>query len=157
MKTRIGVILIVGFLFITASLAAQPPDSRRGKIHGMKMLDLTEDQKNKIAEKKLQIEKEILPIRGQMDKLHTDLKLEMTADNFDEGKVKKIVSNLTDLEEEIRVKRLLNRRAIRDLLTAEQKQKFDLITLSRGGRGKRPMHNCQDPQHKRFGKPHWEN
>jgi Spy/CpxP family protein refolding chaperone len=157
MKTRIGVILLVGFLFITASLAAQPPDAGRGKIHGMKMLDLSEDQKTKIAGKKLPLEKEILPLRGQMDKLRSDLKLEMTADNFDEGKVKKIVSNLADLEEEIKVKRLLNHRDIRDLLTPEQKQKFDLFTLSRGDRGKRPRHEFQNPQDKRVGKPHWEN
>jgi Spy/CpxP family protein refolding chaperone len=75
----------------------------------------------------------------------------MTANNFDEGKVKKIVSNLTELEEEIRVKRLLNQRDIRDLLTAEQKQKFDLFTLSRDGRGKRPMPDFKGPEHKRHG------
>jgi Spy/CpxP family protein refolding chaperone len=61
----------------------------------------------------------------------------MTADKFDEGKVKKIITQQSDVKKEIQIKRALHQREVRNLLTPEQQKKFDLHLLSKGERGKK--------------------
>ena len=79
------------------------------------------------------------------------MKLEMTADNFNQKKASKLIDQMSELQKEIHMKRVIHQRAVRDILTDEQKKKFDLHMMSRGEkragfsghahRGKRPMHD----------------
>jgi Spy/CpxP family protein refolding chaperone len=101
----------------------------------MQLPGLTQDQKSKLADLRLAHQKDILPLRTQLEKLHGDLKLEITADKFNEGKVKSIQSDMAKIRSEIGSKAVLHQRAIRDLLTPDQRKVFDQRILSRGMMG----------------------
>lgn len=122
-------------LLAAATVFAGNPDSKRGK-RGMRGLDLTEEQRSQIADLKLNLQKEMTTVRAEVAKIRAELKLAMIADSFDEGKVKNLHGKLSDLRSEMSLKRLMNKRAVRDLLTPEQRKKFDMRILSeRGKRG----------------------
>jgi Spy/CpxP family protein refolding chaperone len=101
-----------------------------------KALDLTEAQKSQMLDFHLQLRKDLLPLKSEQEKLRADLKMEMTTEKFSEAKLKKIVDQISNLQTEMQMKRLMNQRAVRNLLTEEQKKKFDLHVLSRELRGK---------------------
>jgi len=138
MKNKSFASLLLILLLSTGLIVAQPyRGERRGNQQPMRMLDLTEEQQTKISDMKLQLQKEIIPIQNKIHNLNSDLKMAMTAEKFDEAKVKKIIAQVSDLREEIQVKRMLHHREVRDLLTPEQQKKFDLYMLSKGNGDKR--------------------
>lgn len=129
------IIFLMVALLVAATAFAGNPETKRGK-RGMKGLDLTEEQRSQIADLKLSMQKEMITVRAEVAKVRAELKLAMVADNFDEGKVKSLHGKLSDLRSEMSLKKLMNKRAVRDLLTPEQRKKFDMRILSeRGKRG----------------------
>ncbi len=117
-------------LLLTGLLAAQPgPPHHRMAA----MLGLTQEQQTQVQKLRLDLQKELIPLRSEIRKLRGELKLVMTADNFDQGQMEKLVNKMSDLRAQIQKKRMLHHRAVRSLLTDEQKQKFDLHFLSRAG------------------------
>ncbi|RQW06631.1 MAG: periplasmic heavy metal sensor, partial [Calditrichaeota bacterium] len=78
----------------------------------------------------LQLKKEILPLRSEIQKYRSELRLELTAEKFDEARVKNLVEQISDLSKQIQLKRTMHQRAIRNLLTPDQQQKYDLHLLS---------------------------
>ena len=143
------------FLSVTILLVSVGMLTARQKRAGdlpqqmMRMLELTESQESQIIEMKLEHEKQILPLRTELKELRTQLKLELTAEKFNENKVSKLLDQMAGLQKAIHMKRVTQQRAVRDILNDEQKKKFDLHILSpedhRGGtlmhtpRGQRPM------------------
>ena len=101
----------------------------------MAFLKLTDEQRAKMQDLRLAHQKEILPLHSQLQKLHADLKLELTADKFNESKVKSIQGDISKVMNEIAMKTILHQRAVRDLLTPEQKKQFDSHILSGGMMG----------------------
>lgn len=156
MSTKMVTLVLTGLFIVSGALAAQPRNAQRGMLQGMKMLDLSEEQKNQIADLRLNLQKDIIPLHSEADKLRSELKIELTADRFDEGKVRKIIANLSDLEENIHMKRILNQRAIRDLLTPEQQKKYDLLILSKPARGKREMPGFEHRKPRIPATPQWD-
>jgi Spy/CpxP family protein refolding chaperone len=121
----ITVLLLGGLLF-----ARQPGgEMQMGRME--KILDLKEEQKSQILDLHLQLRKEMILLKSEQEKLHAEIKLEITSDKFSESKLKKMVDQISDLQSQIHMKRLMNQRAVRSLLTEEQRKKFDLIFLSR--------------------------
>jgi len=133
-----ALILTVTLLLATAVVFAGNPDTKRGK-RGLKGLDLTEEQRSKIADLRLDMQKEMTTVRAQAASLRAELKLAMVADKFDEGKVKNLHGKLSELRAKMSLKKLMNKRAVRNLLTPEQQKKFDMKMLSERGKrvGKR--------------------
>jgi Spy/CpxP family protein refolding chaperone len=151
MKYNSIVSLLVILIFSSGLIAAQPNrGEQRGRQQLMKMLDLTEEQQAKIADMRLQLHKELIPLRDKIQNLNSDLKLAITEEEFDEAKVKKIISQVSDLREEIHLKMTLHQRDVRNLLTPEQQKKFDLHMLSMGDHGKRPERGFHRD---RYGRP----
>jgi Spy/CpxP family protein refolding chaperone len=137
--------LIIALLLAANAFARGGPGQGPGKGGGMmQMLDLSEEQQSQMEELRLAHHKEMLPLQAQLETLETNLKLEMTAEKFDEGKAKKIVAEMEALRTEMHIKRLLHQQQVRNMLTAEQRQTFDLHLLSErgpgGGHGDRPPH-----------------
>ena len=153
--TRIAALLCA--VMIAGQLLAQPGEQQpgpggMGRMHGgrmmggmgpmmqhqgmgpMQFLNLTDEQKQKAQTLMLQHRKEILPLEAEIEKHKANLKLELTADKFDAAKTKSIQSELAKVMNEIGSKRIVHQRAIRDLLTPEQRVKFDQHILS-GARG----------------------
>ena len=80
-------------------------------------------------------QKEMLPLRSDLQKLHANMKLEVTADKFNEGKVKSIQAEISKVMNDIASKTILHQRAVRDLLTPDQRKQFDSRILSGGMMG----------------------
>ena len=146
MKQLIASLALIALL--VCGLAAQPtaappaptfqPDTPpHGRMHMPGLapgLDLTADQRSKMEDLQLAHVKEMMPLRTEMEKHHNDLKAELTADKYNESKVRSIQADIAKLESEIAMKQFSHLRAVRDLLTAEQKKKFDLHIMT-GGSG----------------------
>jgi len=101
----------------------------------MAFLKLTDEQKAKVQDLALAHQKEMIAARAELQKQHAALKLEITADKFNEGKVKSIQGEISKLTSEIALKTVLHQRAVRDLLTLEQKKQFDQHILAGGMMG----------------------
>lgn len=112
----------------------------QARMHGsgsgpMGLPKLTEEQQTKLQDLRLAHEKEVLPLRAELEKQRVNLKLELTADKFNESKAKSIEGEISKLTSEIASKMVQHLRAVRDLLTPEQKKVFDQHILSGGPMG----------------------
>lgn len=155
MKRTTTVMLLM--LFVTMALMAQEEQSKakqpnpqmRG-MGGMGMMmhrqqaqpgapmglgALTPEQQTKMQDLRLAHQKEMLPLHTQRQKLQADMKLEITADKVNEGKVKSMQGEISKLTSDLAGKRFAHMRAVRDILTPEQKKKFDERILSGGRMG----------------------
>lgn len=154
MKSHMMHLLLALALVFTGALWAQDDDDApMPQGHMAKMLNLSDAQQAKISDLRLQLNKEMIPLRSQLETLRGNLKLAMTEDSFDEGKVRKLIGEISDLRSQMAMKRIQHHRAIRDQLTPEQRKKFDAFLLSnkRGkhkgmGRGMRD-HDGPRPPH----------
>lgn len=99
---------------------------------------LTAEQRTKMQDLRLAQQKEMLPLHTQLQKLQADLKLEITADKVNESKVKSMQGEISKLTSDLAGKRFAHMRAMRDILTPEQKKKFDERILSGGMMGQGP-------------------
>jgi Spy/CpxP family protein refolding chaperone len=105
----------------------------------MRMLDLTKEQQSKVEDIHLKAMREAEPLRAEMQKQHAALKLELTAEKYNESKVKSVQSEISRLQSELGSKRFATMRAVRETLTPEQQKKFDMQVLSNDGpRGEGP-------------------
>lgn len=142
MKTHRIIPLIAGLLLIGSAVMAQPapPPPKAPQAPGMRMmrmLNLTQEQRDKMMDMRLQMAKDMLPLRTQMDNLRSDLKLALTADNFDQKKVDKTVDQISKVRSQMTLKMVQHMREVRNMLTPDQQKKFDLMIMSnkRGGFG----------------------
>ncbi len=141
MKTFRTLSLIICMALIGTSLMAQsnqpksprPPMPPRPGKHMMSMLQLTSDQHSKMTDLRLQLEKELLPLRSRLDNLKSELKLDLVSDKYDQRKVAKTAGQIADIRSQMTVKRLQNMRSIRDLLNPDQQKRFDLMILQQRG------------------------
>ncbi|MFQ5630720.1 MAG: Spy/CpxP family protein refolding chaperone [bacterium] len=149
MKRTMIVFSVLSLFFFTSVLVAQPQQRRaeRKAPQRQHIPDLTEEQQAKIQSLRLELEKELLPLKAKVKTLAADLKVSMTAESFDEGKTKNIVEQMHGIHSDIQMARLKHQRAIRDLLTPEQRQSFDLRLLS----GMQGRHRAGPAPHLRHG------
>jgi Spy/CpxP family protein refolding chaperone len=137
MKQLIATLALVALL--ACGLSAQPAPAADGPHHGqMRMpglppgLDLTLLQQSQIEDLQLAHLKEMIPLRAEAEKHHTELKTELIADKYNESKVKTIQAELAKIESDIALKQFSHLRAVRDILIPEQKKKFDIHVLAGG-------------------------
>ena len=150
-------VMLLLTLFLCALVFAQqepqkaptPPAGKMGKMGKMPgmmqgrggpgammgFLKLTDEQRTKMQDLRLVHQKEMIPLRSDLQKFHANMKLEMTTDKFNESKVKSIQADISKAMNEIASKTILHMRAVRDLLTPEQKKQFDARILSGGMMG----------------------
>jgi Spy/CpxP family protein refolding chaperone len=103
-------------------------------------LKLTEEQRKKIDALETETEKALLSVRAQIGVKDAELKQLMLADKADQAAVEKKVEEIGALRTEMEKKRVLQRIAVRGLLTPEQRVDFDRQELRRGhGPGFGPM------------------
>lgn len=155
MKRYILFFLIFALLLNLQLLFAQPEDEGGPPYRDRmgKMLNLSDEQKSKIEDLRLNFQKDKLPLQSKIHELKNNLKLELTKDNYEEKKVEQTLDQIEALKKEMHKKRINHMRSVRSLLTDEQKKKFDLhILSSREFKDGPPMHHMQPPgkmMHKR--------
>ncbi len=142
MKYRNKIIAIIVVLFFSSSfLLAQEKDQNDAPSMRRMGMNFTKDQQTKMQDLRLQLEKEILPLRADLQKYRTDLKILQTTDNLDESKVENTLDKISDLQKQIQLKKIKNRNKVRNLLTPEQKTKFDMHLLAKGHERMGEMHH----------------
>ena len=156
MKRMIAVLLLLTLFLSVFAFAQQEPQKAQtppaGKMEKMKMMQemmqrkgapgammgfmkLTDEQRTKMQDLRLAHQKEMIPLRADLQKLHASMKLEITADKFNESKVKSLQGEISKVMNEIASKTILHQRAVRDLFTPEQRKHFDARILSGGMKG----------------------
>lgn len=156
-RVTIQLVLLSAFLALVAFAQDAPTKSQqpnmpmrgmgmgmmRGQLGpaGMQMgvANLTPEQKTKLQDLRLTHQKEMLPIQSQLQKLQSDLKLELTADKANDGKVKSLQGEISKLTSDLGAKKFAHMRSMREVLTPEQRKAFDQRVLSgnMGPRGQR--------------------
>lgn len=117
-------------LFLMASGLMAQPQGKPAAPMPPPIPNLTAEQQAKIQNLQLQLAKDSLPLHAQLQTLEPDLKLVMTADKFDEGKAKYLVEQMQKLHTDLQMKHILHEQSLRQLLTPEQRQQFDLHLLA---------------------------
>jgi len=100
---------------------------RAGKHRGM---GLSAEQMAKMQDMHLALQKEMLPLRSQLKSLRTQLKLLLVADKYDAAKVNQVIQKVADVRVRMQKAKIRHQRAMRDMLTPEQRKKFDSRILS---------------------------
>ncbi len=142
MKRTNLVFAVVLVLVFSGMLLAQPgmrgpmdgPPEQGLMPHLEKMLDLSDEQAAQIADLRLQMAKEMLPLRSDMVQQQNELKLLITADKPDQTKINKTIGAISDIRQQMQEKRVNQILKVRSLLTVDQKKQFDAMIL-KGGRG----------------------
>lgn len=91
----------------------------------MSILDLSAEQRDQVKEVRLNNQKGMLPFRNAMQEKNAKLRTLTTADNYDEEAVKELISEIADLRSAMLTMQIAHRQQIRELLTEEQRIKFD--------------------------------
>jgi Spy/CpxP family protein refolding chaperone len=145
-------------IFAVGIVQAQPPATPPAGMPGPAMdefpmppnmgarLGLTEAQMDQIADLRLEMQKQVLPLRSELMSKRNELKLLLTADKPDMGKIKAKLKEIGDLRVQISTLWAQHLLKVRELLNDTQKKKFDSMILN--GKGMRGM------PHHRPGHPH---
>jgi len=137
MKKNIFMLLMIASLVIATGLLAQRSERQyRPKSPQTAAPDfgLSDEQMAKIEDLELKLEKELIPLKTQIPAIEANIKQELVAAQFNQSKVKSLIDQKVKIHSEMRLKQIINQRAVRDLLTPEQQKKFDLQVLKRGMR-----------------------
>lgn len=157
MRQKTVALSLIGLLFLTSGLLAQP-EGRHGPkaMRSQQGLNLTDEQEAKMQELKLNFERQKLPLQNQLQSLSGELKLAITAEKFDEGKAQNLVNQIQKVRAQLQMMRIRHLQDVRQLLTPEQRQKFDMHILSGkgqwgdGGPGDRKPFGGRAPFHPRM-------
>jgi Spy/CpxP family protein refolding chaperone len=152
MKHQTVILSLLSVLMLTVIAFAQPGKGQRWGQKGergswmQRYLDLTAEQETKIEDLRLQNQRAMIPLRSKLESLQADLQLAMTAEAFDKSKTEKIVTEMQKVRTDMQMAGIMHHQTVREVLTPEQRKKFDAHLLSRkgfrGGRGNCPGRCC---------------
>ena len=100
------------------------------------ILGLSDEQKNQIADLRLKLQKEILPLRAEIQSKMAELKILQTEANANLKKIDGKIDEISKIKARIQKARIRHRLEVRKLLTPEQQKIFDTQSLM----GKRHGH-----------------
>ncbi len=166
--------IIIAVLFLAGSAIAQPPAQEgqgKGPMWGhhppdapmpphwaeCKGLKLTDEQQTQIQSLKLKHQRAMVELQTDVASLRGKLKLLITDDSFKEKEVNGIVDKLAKAHQKRIQMKVKHLREVRDILTDDQKVRFDQKILSGGlGFGHGPGHGMGAgmKQGKRFNRGH---
>jgi Spy/CpxP family protein refolding chaperone len=143
-----GIFMII--IIMMLSMAFAQPGNRGGKdfCHPSECLmgipDLNADQVKKIQKLRLDFQKEMLPLKTKIKAAKLELQ-SLILEEVDQKEIDQKIEEIGKMKIDLQKKRVAHQRAIRNLLTDEQKAMFDLHKF--GHRGK----SC-DKRGSHFGK-----
>ncbi|MEO0185486.1 MAG: periplasmic heavy metal sensor, partial [candidate division WOR-3 bacterium] len=98
-----------------------------GGVCPLEFLDnLTPDQKTKIEDIRIETQKTIIPIKGQIELKQIDLQKEMKNDRPDKDRILKIAQDIHQLEWQIKKAQIEEKIKIHSLLTPEQREELKM-------------------------------
>ena len=119
----------------------------KARMAKMNFLNLSEEQQTKIDKLRLEFKKEIVPLRAKIHSLKPEYRLMIVDENVTTKQLQNKLNSISEVKQEMALKRALHQRQVRSLLTDDQKVKFDQHIIS--GRGEKA---AQRGMHKRQGK-----
>lgn len=137
---RTKVLMLVVLMSLTAALIAQPADndsmqSFRGHAREMRMnenhrgpengLNLTDAQKEAFKQSRLDLQKQLQPLRNELGEVKAHQKTLMTAEKPDLNNINKNIEKIGDLRVDMAKIMVEHRLNLRAQLTDEQRIKFD--------------------------------
>ena len=137
---RTKVLMLVVLMGLTAALIAQPADndsmkSFRGHAREMRMnenhrapkngLNLTDAQKEAFKQSRLDVQKQLQPLRNELGEVKAHQKTLMTAQKPDLNDINKNIEKMGDLRVDMAKIMVKHRLTLRSQLTDEQRLKFD--------------------------------
>ncbi len=137
---------IIAALFLATALFAQPPapaPTPKGTapvMPGPRMyaaLNLTDQQRAQIDDLHLALQKKMIALRADLQKLNAEYKLMLIDPKVSEKGLKAQLQKIANVRLQMALERAKNVRKIRSLLNAEQQKRFDAFVLSKK-RGRRP-------------------
>ncbi len=154
---RILAITVVSLLLIGSVFAQQGPGPMAALqghpgLQMFKALNLTDEQRSKIEDLHLEMQKKMLSMQGDLQKLEKDFRLMVIDEKVSESQLQKQLQKIHDLKLKMALEKAKNHRKIRSLLTDEQKKKFDSMYLSgpklrKAGRAKMMRRMKPGPKH----------
>ena len=134
-------------LFLSSTLIAQQGmqmrrhmgDSPRGDGQGkmMQMLNLTEEQQAQIEKSRTAHMKEMLPLRNKVQEKQAQMRTLETAEKVDLKAVNKLIDEISSLKTEMAKNKAKHHQEVRNVLTDEQRVKFDSMPKGHHGFGER--------------------
>jgi Spy/CpxP family protein refolding chaperone len=133
MKTKIAIFGAIFLVFIALTLMAQPrvkderpfnKSARKWFAHERlaKKLNLTEEQKQSIQELHLKLQKELLPLRSELQSKMLDYKSEMIGNQPSQGKINSFIDDISKVKAEMHKKKVAQQFELRGILTEEQRE-----------------------------------
>jgi Spy/CpxP family protein refolding chaperone len=152
----ISALLIAFFMLSADVMAQQQARMKKGERFGSrmsmekgerkpgmrlkKMLNLSEDQLEKMKVLRLKNQKKSLPVKNKIGEKKARLKTLTTADKADMRAINRAIDDIAELMAKQMKSKAAHHQAIRSLLTDEQRIKFDTMKHYLGQGGKRMKH-----------------
>ena len=137
---RIIVITLVVVLVLASQLLSQQWQGRAmmGDAPGLcARLNLTTEQLNTLKEMRLEFQKEMLPLRNEMQANRLELQSLIISSKPDQGKIDAVIDEIGKLRTQAQKKRVAHRLDMREQLTDEQKAIWDAMPKGLMMRGMR--------------------
>lgn len=147
---RFAALAVLLALCALAFAAAAQPDARagdaagpegRGLSHLARRLDLNDTQRDAVAKIESEARARDLPLRKELLRLHHELQGEMMKDAPTGSAVAALARQIGDVRTKLQTGHLLDRLAVRQVLTPEQRDRLLLM----GERGDRPGFGPRGP------------
>ncbi len=124
-----AVVVLIMAAFLGLSFAQEAEKKVVKERFGM-LSTLTEDQQKQIKDLRTQIEKEILPLKSDLQVKSAELKQLLVAEKPDRAAINKKIDEIGSLRTQIQKKKVENQLKVRVLLTPEQRIMFDKRILA---------------------------
>lgn len=98
----------------------------------MNQLNLTDEQRVKVEEIHLNGQKGMIPLRNNIQEKNARLRTLRTSADYDEAEVNALIEEIGELRTAMMAMRTAHQQKIREILTEEQRIKFDTMQQMRG-------------------------
>lgn len=98
----------------------------------MTQLNLTDEQRAKVEEIHLNGQKGMIPLRNNIQEKNAQLRTLRMSDDYDEAAVNALIDEIGELRTAMMAMRTGHQQQVRELLTEEQRIKFDSMQQMRG-------------------------
>jgi periplasmic protein CpxP/Spy len=155
MKQLVKVAMALTFMILVVNVASAQRGTGKGNNQGYKngsgtamtqSLKLTEDQQTQMRSLRLNMQKEMLPIRNEIGENRAKLRTLTTAEHADMKAINELIDSNSELMARMWKLRAANHQQVRKILTEEQRIIFDSRQFQRQGR--------KMPGQKGAGRPH---